>query len=76
MKKYKALTVVQAVEICKELVRMFDDKNIDVIRVGLQNTDEITDPNNKESQVIVGPYHPAFRQLVETAMWYDAIVGK
>ena len=74
--KYKALTVVQAVEICKELVRMFDDKNIDVIRVGLQNTDEITDPNNKESQVIVGPYHPAFRQLVETAMWYDAIVSK
>lgn len=74
--KYKALTVVQSVEICKELVRMFDDKNIDVIRVGLQNTDEITDPNNKESQVITGPYHPAFRQLVETAMWYDAIVSK
>lgn len=74
--KYKALTVVQAVEICKELVRMFDDKNIDIIRVGLQNTDEISDPNSKESQVIAGPYHPAFRQLVETAMWYDAIVSK
>ena len=29
--KYKALTVVQAVEISKELVRMFDDKNIDLI---------------------------------------------
>ena len=74
--KYKALTVVQAVEICKELVRMFDDKNIDIIRVGLQNTDEISDPKSKESQVIAGPYHPAFRQLVESAMWYDAIVSK
>ena len=74
--KYKALTVVQAVEISKELVRMFDDKNIDIIRVGLQNTDEITDPKSKESQVVAGPYHPAFRQLVETAMWYDAIVSK
>ncbi len=31
-------------EISKELVRMFDDKDIDIIRVGLQNTDEITDP--------------------------------
>lgn len=41
--KYKALTVVQAVEISKELVRMFDDKDIDIIRVGLQNTDEITE---------------------------------
>ena len=74
--KYKALTVVQAVEISKELVRMFDDKDIDIIRVGLQNTDEITDPKSKESQVVAGPYHPAFRQLVETAMWYDAIVSK
>ena len=46
--KYKALTVVQAVEISKELVRMFDDKNIDIIRVGLQNTDEITDPKAKK----------------------------
>lgn len=74
--KYKPLTVVQAVEICKELVRMFDSKNIDVIRVGLQNTDEITDPKIANSEVVAGPYHPAFRQLVESSMWYDAIVGK
>ena len=74
--KYTPLTLVQAVETCKELVSMFNKKGIEVIRVGLQNTDEITDPNNKESQVIAGPYHPAFRQLVETAMWYDAIVSK
>ncbi len=74
--KYKPLSVVQAVEICKDLVRMFDNKNIDIIRVGLQNTDEISDPKSNESQVVAGPFHPAFRQLVETAMWYDAIVGK
>lgn len=74
--KYKPLTVVQAVEICKELVRMFVNKKIDVIRVGLQNTDEITNPTENNSQVIAGPYHPAFRQLVESSMWYDAIVGK
>ncbi len=23
-----------------------------------------------------GPFHPAFRQLVESSMWYDAIVEK
>lgn len=74
--KYKPLTVVQAVEICKELVGMFDSKNIDVIRVGLQNTDEITNPKFENSEVVSGPYHPAFRQLVEGAMWYDAIVNK
>jgi len=74
--KYEPLSVVQAVEICKELVRMFYDKNIDIIRVGLQNTEEITNPDGKNSQVVAGPYHPAFRQLVESSMWYDAIVEK
>ena len=73
---YEPLSVVQAVEVCKEIVRIFADKNIDIIRIGLQSTDEISDPGNKNSEVVAGPYHPAFRQLVESAMWYDAIVGK
>ena len=73
---YRPLSVVQAVEICKELVRMFADNDIDVIRVGLQNTDEIAEPGSNKSEVAAGPYHPAFRQLVESAMWYDAIVAK
>ena len=74
--KYTPLTVVQAVETCKELVSMFNKKGIEVIRVGLQNTDEITDPNIEGSEVVAGPYHPAFRQLVESGLWYDAIVTK
>lgn len=74
--KYVPLTVVQAVETCKELVSMFNVKGIEVIRVGLQNTDEITDPNTEGSEVVAGPYHPAFRQLVESGLWYDTIVAK
>lgn len=74
--KYEPVPLVQAVEICKELVRMFADKNIEIIRVGLQSTDEIAEPGSEKSEVVAGPYHPAFRQLVESAMWYDAIVGK
>ena len=73
---YKPLTVIQAVEVCKEIVRLFHDKNIDIIRIGLQPTDEISEPGSEKSEVVAGPYHPAFRQLVESAMWYDAIVGK
>ena len=73
---YEPLSVVQAVETCKQLVRMFTDKKIEVIRVGLQNTDEICNPENKESEVVAGPFHPAFGQLVESCMWYDAIVEK
>ena len=74
--KYEPLPLVQAVEICKELVNMFAKKKIDIIRIGLQNTEEISDPNNENSEVVAGPYHPAFRQLVESGLWYDAIVTK
>lgn len=74
--KYEPLPLAKAIEICKELVRMFADKKIDIIRIGLQNTDEISDPSQEKSEVVAGPYHPAFRQLVESAMWYDAVVGK
>ena len=74
--KYKPLTVIQAVETCKEIVPMFMKKGIEVIRIGLQNTDEITDPSIKGSEVVAGPYHPAFRQLVESSLWYDNIIEK
>lgn len=73
---YEPLPLIQAVEICEELVRMFADSKIDVIRVGLQNTDEISEPGNNNSEVVAGPFHPAFRQLVESGMWYGAIVEK
>ncbi len=74
--KYKPLTVIQAVETCKEIVPMFMKKGIEIIRIGLQNTDEITDPSIKGSEVVAGPYHPAFRQLVESSLWYDNIVER
>ena len=74
--KYKPLTVTQAVEICKELVKLFAKKNIEVIRIGLQPTDTITNPEREKSEVVSGPFHPAFRQLVESGMWYDVIVEK
>ena len=72
--EYSPLTVEQAVETCKDIVDLFNKANIEVIRIGLQNTEEITDPQEKSSQVVAGPYHPAFRQLVEGRLWYDAIV--
>ncbi|MBP3502419.1 MAG: radical SAM protein [Clostridia bacterium] len=71
--EYEPLTVEQAVEISKDLLNMFNSKKIKVIRIGLQNTNEIADPNNENSQVVAGPYHPAFRQLVDSRLWYDKL---
>lgn len=74
--EYIPNTLEQAVETCASLLKMFRSKKIDVIRVGLQNTNEICDPKSEGSQVIAGPYHPAFRQLVESRIYYDEISEK
>ena len=55
---------------------MFGKKKIDVIRIGLQNTDTICSPTNQGSEVVAGPYHETFRQLVESSIYYDTIVSK
>ena len=74
--EYEPITVNQAIERCKELVYMFNKKKIEVIRIGLQSTDEIKDPVSEKSSVVAGPYHPAFGQLVEDSIWYDNILEK
>lgn len=75
-KEYEPVTLNQAVEICKELLYFFEKKKIKVIRIGLQNTDLISNPENVESEVVVGPYHEAFGQLVEDSIWYDKILNE
>ena len=74
--EYKPLTIIQAVDRCKSLLYMFNKKKIEVIRIGLQNTGEISEIDSKNSKVVAGPYHPAFGQLVEDSIWYDSIVDK
>lgn len=74
--EFTPLTVIQAIERSKEVANLFRKHNIEVIRIGLQNTDTISDPKKEESEVVAGPYHPAFGQLVEDSIWYDKIVDE
>ena len=73
-KEYEPITLTQAVERCKELSNYFESKKVKVIRVGLQNTDIISNPKNIQSEVVAGPYHEAFGQLVDDSIWYDKIL--
>lgn len=74
--RYEPLEVAKAVERCKEITYFFNNKKIKVIRIGLQTTDTICSPDKEGSEVVAGPYHEAFRQLVESAIYYDIIVDK
>lgn len=74
--RYEPLSVEQAVERCKEIFYLFSKKKIDVIRIGLQTTETICSPDKETSEVVAGPYHETFRQLVEASIYYDTIVEK
>ncbi len=59
---YTPYTLEEAVEVCAELLDLYEKENISVIRTGLQATDNISEG----ADVIAGPYHPAFGQMVQS----------
>lgn len=66
---YHPLTLEEAVEICEEIYELFLLEDIEVIRMGLQPTENIND----DGDVIAGPFHPAFRSLVESTLYRELL---
>ncbi|HAS90768.1 MAG TPA: radical SAM protein [Sedimentibacter sp.] len=69
---YKPLSLDEAVEISAYIYSLYSINDISVIRIGLQNTESI----NNDEDVMAGPFHPAFRQLVEERIYYYALGSK
>ena len=65
--EYKPFTLDESIQIVKKLLVLFYVNNINVIRVGLQATEDI----QLGKGLVDGPYHPAFRELVEGEMIKD-----
>ncbi|MGL5175668.1 MAG: elongator complex protein 3 [Cetobacterium sp.] len=64
---YTPLTLGEAVKRCKKIYSLLDYNDINIVRVGLQPTDDLNDDEN----VLGGPFHPAFRELVVGEIYYD-----
>lgn len=64
---YTPLTLSEAVQWCKNALLQFEHAGIAVIRMGLQPTEELQRPGT----ILAGPYHPAFRQLVDSSILLD-----
>ncbi len=64
---YHTQSLNQAVDLCAELITMFEDKNISVIRVGLHSSDTM------QSKILSGAFHPAFRELCESKIYLNKI---
>lgn len=53
------------VDVCSKVLSLFYENNIDVIRVGLHYSDDLV--NNR----IAGYYHPAFREICESKIFFE-----
>lgn len=62
---YKPLSLEEAVNICKRLLLFFEERDIPVIRLGLHPSEGLSEG------LIAGPYHPAFRELVESRIYLE-----
>ena len=66
---YKPLSLEEAISLSKDLLLMYKESGINVIRIGLQVTENI----NLGEDVVAGPFHPSIRQLVEQEIYLDRI---
>ena len=64
---YTPITLDYTVKILGEILDMFYKEKINVIRVGLQTTDEVN------QKTVTGPYHPAIRELAEGELFKNKI---
>ena len=70
--KYRPQSMDECVAQLKKLYLLFQENQIDVIRMGLQASDDLDNP----STVLAGPYHPAMGHMVFSKIFLDAAAKK
>lgn len=66
--KYNVMSDEDTVKLCAELLLMFHNSNIPVIRMGLHSGGGV------DEGYVAGFYHPAFRQLCESRIYLNKII--
>jgi len=67
--RYTPLSLDAAVALTAQIYRLFVNRGIRVIRMGLQASAAL----NRDDTVLAGPYHPAFGQLVMAKLFFDSV---
>ncbi len=65
-----ASNLEEAVELAARLLEIFKEGGVEVIRVGLHPSEGLLDG----SEMLAGPFHPSFRELVETFTWKQKLI--
>lgn len=66
---YKPLSMPEAVEWTKNIIPVFEKAGVTILRTGLHPSEGLTDG----SELVTGPFHPSFKELVMTEIWADLL---
>lgn len=69
--EYTPWSVDETVNVLKVLIPMFLESGVEIIRVALAVTEEIS----PGGALVAGPFHPAIRELAEGEIYFDKICG-
>jgi len=67
---YKPLSLDEAVDWTSVILPLFEEAGINVIRVGLHPSEGLLSGD----ELIDGPFHPSFRELVITNIWKKILI--
>jgi len=67
--RYTPLSLEQAVEWAKDIVHIFENNNVAVLRMGLHPSNELVIGKS----LIAGPFHASFKEMVMTQIWKELI---
>ena len=63
--KYQALTMDDAVDWTADIIKVFEKSNVKILRIGLHPSEGLLNG----SDLVAGPFHPSFKELVLTEIW-------
>jgi histone acetyltransferase (RNA polymerase elongator complex component) len=69
--KFIPLTVEETVQWAKEIVKLFEQHEVRILRIGLHPSKEFEDGKS----LIAGPYHQSLTELVMTEIWNDILLS-
>ena len=70
--EYSPISLDEAVERSAKVLEIFKDNGVDVIRIGLCASENLT----SDEKYYAGPNHPALGEMVESAVYYNKIVTR
>ncbi len=70
--EYQVLSMKDAISWSKEVLKIFNEAGVKVLRVGLHPSEEL----ELGKSLVAGPIHPSFKEMVLSELWSDLLEDK